>query len=326
MKRHVLAAFAFTAIALSALEWESSTAVVVAAPREEPKAKPVESTPEPLAVKVQRNILYETIDKQRLYIDLAMPAEGGPYPCVVMFHGGAWQGGSRKDLSFGDKDKNGKVTPSVIEQVASRGYVVAAASYRLAPKFKFPAQIEDARAAVRFLRANAKKYNIERDEFAAVGFSAGGHLALLLGLADKEKDWNVGDNIQESSSVQCVVDYFGPTDLSLYSASSGLEDAYMVPVFGKACKTDPDVYKKASPISYASRNAPPILMMHGNFDLIVPIIHSENLLKKLEDAGAMAKLITVNGEGHGWNGRESVRTTNDAIAFLNAHLKNKGQK
>jgi len=316
MKRHFLAAAFAIVIA----------AAVTAAPGEEPKPKPVEATPEPLPVKVQRDILYETIDKQRLYLDLAMPKEGGPYPCVVMFHGGAWQGGSRKDLSVGSKDKNGKVSPSVIENVASHGYVVASVGYRLAPKFKFPAQIEDARAAVRFLRANAKKYDIEPNEFAAAGFSAGGHLALLLGLADKEKDWNVGNNTNESSCVQCVVDFFGPTDLSLYSCSPGLEDAYMVPVFGKACKTNPDVFKKASPISYVSKNAPPILMIHGNFDLIVPIIHSENLLKKLEDAGATAKLITVNGEGHGWNGRELTRTTNDAIAFLNKHLKEKGQK
>ena len=84
--------------------------------------------------------------------------------------------------------------------------------------------------------------------------------------------------------MQCVVDFFGPTDLSLYACSPGIEDAYMVPVFGKTCKTNPEVFKKASPITYASKHVPPILMIHGNCDLIVPIIHSEYLLKKLREA------------------------------------------
>jgi acetyl esterase/lipase len=288
-----------------------------------PKAKAAEATPDPLPVKVERSVLYDTIDKQNLYLDVAVPKEGGPYPCVVLFHGGAWRTGSRKDLSVGDKNKNGKVTPSIIERVAERGYVVAAPSYRLAPKFPFPAQMQDARAAVRFLRANAKEYNIQSDKIAAAGFSAGGHLALLLGLADKVDGWDAGNNVEQSSKVQCVVDFFGPADLSLYSVSPALEDAYLVPVFGKACKTDPEVYKKASPITYASKTAPPTLILHGTFDLIVPIIHSEYLLKKLQDAGAAAEMITVRGEGHGWNGPVLTRTINDAIKFLDANLKGK---
>jgi dipeptidyl aminopeptidase/acylaminoacyl peptidase len=97
----------------------------------------------------------------------------------------------------------------------------------------------------------------------------------------------------------------------------------MVPVFGKACKTDPDVYKKASPISYAAASAPPVLMIHGTFDIIVPVIHSENLAAKLKDAGAPAELITVSGEGHGWGGTTLVRNTDEAIQFLDTHLKGK---
>src|SRR5262245_50465242 len=146
---------------------------------------PAEPAPDPLAVKVERNVLYDTIDKQDLLLDIAMPKDGGPHPCVVIFHGGAWQGGSRRDISVGGKDKNGKLIPSILEDVAARGYVAVAPSYRLAPKYQFPAQIQDARAAIRFLRANAKAYNIDPDRIAAAGFSAGGHLALLLGLADK---------------------------------------------------------------------------------------------------------------------------------------------
>jgi acetyl esterase/lipase len=317
MKRFLLAV-ALSAAAFAVAVASASPVTPATAPPESPKGL--------LEVKAQRSVLYDTIDKQKLYLDVAMPKEGGPYPCVVVFHGGAWVAGSRKDVSYGEKLKDGTFTPSVIEHVAARGYVVAAPSYRLAPKFQFPAQIQDARAAVRFLRANAKEYGIDRDKIAAAGFSAGGHLALLLGLADRVEGWDAGENLGESSRVQCVVDFFGPTDLSLYSNSRGLEDGYMVPVFGKACKTDPTIYKKASPITYVSKKAPPILMLHGTFDLIVPVIHSEHMLKKLKDLGATAELITVSGEGHGWNGRAMARSTSDAITFLDTHLKGKGNK
>lgn len=270
------------------------------------------------AVKVERNIPFTTAGGEKLMLDLAAPAEGGPHPAVLLLHGGAWSLGTRKDLS--ESDKRG--TPSIIEQIAARGYVVASASYRLAPKHRFPAQIEDARTAVRFLRANAKTFNLNPDKLGAGGFSAGGHLALLLGLADKDAFKN-DDLPQHSSRVNCVVSFFGPTDLSLYSASEGVEDAYMVPFLGKACKTDKTVYAKASPLEYATKDDPPVLMIHGTFDFVVPIVHSERMLKKLQDVGVKSDLITVKGEGHGWDGKTAAKTTDDTIRFLDEHLKGK---
>src|SRR6187455_837422 len=129
---------------------------VAPAPREAGKAKP--------AVKVERDVLYDTIDKQKLYLDIATPAGPGPHPCVVVFHGGAWITGSRRDLSVGGRDRAGRPEASVIEMLADRGYVAASVGYRLAPQHKFPAQIQDARAAVRFLRANAKEYGIDKEK------------------------------------------------------------------------------------------------------------------------------------------------------------------
>jgi acetyl esterase/lipase len=276
------------------------------------------------SVRIEKGITYATVDKEKLLLDIAIPPGDGPFPCIVMLHGGAWQGGSRKDFSVGYKDKNGKVSPSWIETVAGKGYVAAAVSYRLAPKFKFPAMIEDARSAVRFLRANAKAYKIEPKDFGAVGFSAGGHLALLLGLCDKSAGFDVGENLDQSGQVQCIIDFFGPTDLSLYAASAGLEDGYMVPFLGKECKTDPNVYKKASPITYVSKNAPPILILHGTLDFIVPIKHSETLLKALKDAGTTAEMITVPLAGHGgWDKGEMEKATTAAFKFLEANLKGK---
>jgi dipeptidyl aminopeptidase/acylaminoacyl peptidase len=121
-----------------------------------------------------------------------------------------------------------------------------------------------------------------------------------------------------------VVSYFGPTDLALYAASPGLEEAYMVPLLGKECRADPAVYRRASPIDHVSRDDPPVLMLHGTADLVVPIIHSERLLAKLREAGVPADLITLKGEGHGeWRPSVTARTTRDAIRFLDQHLKEK---
>lgn len=276
------------------------------------------SAAEPVAVKVERNIPFTTAGGEKLMLDLAAPKEGGPYPAVLMLHGGAWSLGTRKDLSVADKTG----TPSIIEQIAARGYVVASASYRLAPKHKFPAQIEDARTAVRFLRANSKTYNLDPEKIGAGGFSAGGHLALLLGLADKDAFKN-DDLPEHSSRVNCVVSFFGPTDLSLYSASEGIEDAYMVPFLGKACKTDKTVYAKASPLEYVTKDDPPVRMIHGTADFVVPILHSERLLKKLQDTGVKSDLITMRGEGHGWDGKAATKSTDDAVQFLDEHLKGK---
>jgi acetyl esterase/lipase len=286
-----------------------AVAALVGARPQDPKPK--DDKPAPPAVKVSKDVLFDTLGDTRLYLDVAVPEGDGPFPCVVMFHGGAWSMGSRKDLS------------SVIEMVAAKGYVAVTASYRLAPKHQFPAQIQDARSAIRFVRAKAKDYKIDTDRIGTAGFSAGGHLALLLGLAGKVEGWDAGSNLDTSCKVKCVVDFFGPADLALYGKSPGLEDAYMVPVFGKQCKTDPEIYKKASPVTYVTKDAPPVLILHGTFDLVVPIVHSEALHKKLKDAGATSELIPVRGGGHGWEGKTLARTTEDALKFFETHLKDK---
>ena len=122
-----------------------------------------------------------------------------------------------------------------------------------------------------------------------------------------------------------MIDFFGPTDLALYAKSEGIEDGYLVPVFGKACKTDPTVFKKASPMTYVRKDAPPILILHGTLDLIVPIKHSEMLYKALTDVGATVEMHTVSFAGHGgWNDRDMQKAQDAVFHFLDAHLK--GQK
>src|SRR5262249_22409445 len=160
-----------------------------------------------------------------LQLDLAMPKDGdGPFPAVVCIHGGGWRGGSRQDLTRSIPPLGGR---SLIEYLAGRGYVAATVSYRLAPKDKFPAQIEDCKAAVRWLRANAKKYKINPERFGAVGFSAGGHLVSLLGTSDKDDalEGN-GGNPEQSSRVQAVVNFFGPTDFTTKDWTDQVEETF----------------------------------------------------------------------------------------------------
>lgn len=268
------------------------------------------------AVRATKNVTYSSVGDEDLKLDLAVPPGPGPHPAVVLFHGGAWKGGSRADLSRRIPDEDGKPGPSWVEAVAARGYVAASVQYRLAPKHKFPAQLDDARAAVRFLRRNAATYGIDPDRIGAGGFSAGGHIALLLGLTDPD-DPPGGP----SSRVRAVVDFFGPTDVGRYAATPGIESAYIVPWLGREARTDPAVYRRASPVSHVSADDPPVLLVHGTADLIVPVIHSELLYDKLRAAGVTAEFVKVKGEGHGWTGRAAGDSTEAAIKFLDEHLK-----
>lgn len=291
--------------------------VVVLVPVFSIAARPAEP-----AIKLEKAVHYATAGDDKLLLDIAVPPGDGPFPCVVCFHGGAWRYGGRKDLSGGFKDKTGKPAASWIEVIAAKGYVAASISYRLAPKYKFPGMIEDARSAIRYLRANARTYKADPDKFAALGFSAGGHLALLAGLCDKSAGFDVGENLTNSGNVQCVVSFFGPTDLALYAKSEGIEDAYLVPVFGKECKTDPSIYRRASPMTYVGKDAPPTLFLHGTLDLIVPVKHSEMMHKALTDAGATAEIHTVSFAGHGgWSDRDMTRAQAVVFKFLDSHLK-----
>jgi acetyl esterase/lipase len=271
---------------------------------------------------VEKGVTYATAGGKDLKLDLAAPKTGGPFPAVVCFHGGGWRHGGRADLSNPTVGVGGKPGPSIIEAFALRGYAVASVSYRLLPA-RFPAQIEDAKAAVRFLRANATRFNLDPDRVAALGFSSGGHLALLLGTTDPSAGFDVGRHLDQSSKVKAVVSFFAPADLSLYAGIPVVEDAFLVPLLGPACKTDRGLYRRASPVDHVTKDAAPVLMIHGTADWVVPLLHSERMLKRLRDAGVSAELIPVRGEGHGWAGETAVRTLDAAVRFLDAQLKGK---
>jgi acetyl esterase/lipase len=269
-------------------------------------------------VRVERDVPFKTADGQELRMDIARPKGPGPHPAVLCLHGGAWRAGNRQQLS----QANLVFTEaSLIEQLAARGFVAASASYRLAPKARWPAQIEDAKAAVRFLRASAGKLDLDTDRVAALGISAGGHLACLLGLTEPEDGFDGEARPGESARVQAVVSIFGPTDFTLKTWSILSDETAFVPLFGVRFNEDPLLYRKASPVHYARPGAPPFLFVHGTADPIVDPAQTHRLADNLSEAGAKVKVVEVPGEGHGWLGDKARRTVRQAGDFLITTLK-----
>jgi acetyl esterase/lipase len=261
-------------------------------------------------------LVFGKVGDRELKLDLYAPAEGnGPFPAVVCVHGGGWRGGNRKQLA--DLGKG----------LAQRGYVAVCVEYRLTPKDQFPAQIEDAKCAVRWLRANAKKHKVNPDRIGSVGASAGGHLVCLLGLTLREdKLEGSGDLTKEASSqssaVQAVVSFFGPTDLTREDWSPAVQPL-LSDFLGGTFKDKPENYKKASPIIYAikGRTRPPFLFFHGTKDPIVAYGQSVLLHEALKKLGADSDLVTMEGHSHGWLGKDLEDSFNKTVTFLDKHLK-----
>jgi acetyl esterase/lipase len=192
--------------------------------------------------------------------------------------------------------------------LAKDGYVVASVEYRLSNVATFPAQIEDCKAAIRWLRANAEKYQLDPNRIGAFGRSAGGHLVALLGTCGDYKEWDkVGGNFDQPSNVQAVCDWFGPTNLATHppvvARLDGKDSLKML--FGvDDLKDVPDQVANASPINHIHAGDPPFLIMHGDADNAVPIEQSESFADALKKANVDVayKVVKVQGTGHGFPG------------------------
>lgn len=246
-----------------------------------------------------------------LQLNLALPSKGnGPYPAIVCVHGGGWKAGNRNDLNL------------LIGLLAERGFVAATVSYRLAPKYRFPAQIEDCKAAVRWLRANAKQYNLNPDRIGAVGFSAGGHLVSLLGAADKNDGLEgSGGSPDQSSRVQAVVNFFGPTDFINKTWTEKIEKDYFIGFLGDTYDNARDLYQKASPLHYVTKDDPPFLFFHGDKDTLVDIHHSKIMDGKLRETGVVSQLVIMKGQAHGWMGEPLLKSLDQTAKFFEEKLK-----
>jgi acetyl esterase/lipase len=254
-----------------------------------------------------------------LELDLYLPAGNGPAPAVVFLHGGGWRLGSRRS---GGPAFPG---PSLFEEAAQAGLAVASVDYRLSGEAVWPAQLHDAKAAVRWLRARAAELAVDGSRVAAWGESAGGHLAALLGLTadDAGLEGDVGVT-GPSSAVAAVAAWYAPTDLAGFAADAGADPldpaTREAQLLGAPPATVPDAAAQGSPLTHVSPAASPFLLLHGEADRFVPHAQSERLAAALRAAGAEVELHTYPGADHMWLGapdaaRDALART---LAFLGA--------
>jgi acetyl esterase/lipase len=285
-----------------------------------PAAAQVRARGLPEGTSVARGLEYVKGGHERQRLDLYLPAKtDAPVPVIVWIHGGAWSGGS--------KDYPGDAVSFV-----GKGYAVASIGYRLSQHAIFPAQIEDCKAAVRWLRANAKTNNLDPDHIAVWGASAGGHLAALVGVTGNVKDFDGKDsNADQSSRVQAVVDFFGPTDF-LQMDAHALKGAFLKHdpanspesrLIGGAIQQNVEKVTRANPIHYVSKDAPPFLIAHGEQDPLVPCHQSELLFNALKKAGIEVTLQKIPAAGHGGREFSADKLQNTVHEFLDKHLRDR---
>lgn len=259
-------------------------------------------------MQILRDLAYVTNGHERQKLDLYLPDQGENHPLLIWVHGGAFRVGSKEG------SEHDPVPVPYVEQ----GYAVASLNYRLSQHAIFPAQIEDCKAAVRWLRAHAAQFKLNPHRFGAWGSSAGGHLVAMLGTTGHVTEYEVGEHLEQSSRVQCVVDYFGPTDflqMDRQRLPDGMtHDTPNSPeseLIGGPIQENKEKTARANPVTYVTADAPPFLIVHGNQDPLVPYQQSVLLVNALIIAGVETTFYTVVGAGHG-------RFTDPALPTLTA--------
>jgi acetyl esterase/lipase len=278
-------------------------------------------TPNLPGVKVERNLTFASTGKKNLKLSLYLPDNSSSkvkVPVVVLIYGGAWM---MRNLWA--------ETPKA-QWLARHGYAAAVIDYRLSSEALFPAQIYDCKAAVRWLRANAAKYGLDAAHIGAWGDSSGGHLACLLGTTGNVAalEGNEG-NTNESSRVQAVVDFFGPTDFLQMQAHSlpgswinhNSPRAPEALLIGGPVQENREKAERANPIKYVTHDAPPFFIAHGDRDTLVPCNQSELLFKALKTAGDNVTFYIIAGAGHEDPAFNSVTMRAAVLAFLDKNLK-----
>ena len=263
-------------------------------------------------MRVLRDLEYCRVDGRPLLLDLYLPTGAGRRrPAVLWVHGGGWQGGSREDAM-------------VPLWLVGRGYAVASLDYRLSGEAVFPAQIEDCKAAVRWLRAQAVRYHLDPERIGAWGISAGGHLAALLGTTGDVKELEGhGGHLEFSSRIQAACVYCGPTDFLQMLPLRGRElfdltISVMAALIGGPLEENEDKVARANPVTYVTPDDPPFLIMNGDADPLVPPGQAEVLYRALRKAGVEAALHIIEGGGHIFFSSETDRLVEE---FFNKHLK-----
>lgn len=226
----------------------------------------------PLAFTVERDVVYTAAGgpaPQRA--DVYRPVGSGPFPAVVVVHGGGWDRRDRSDMD------------GISEKLAGRGYVVANIDYRLAPAHRYPAALEDTQAAIRWMRANAARLHVNAERVGGWGYSAGGHLVALAGMLDEPAD----------TRLQAVVAGGTPSDLPHYPVSPIITRFIGAP-FAQARET----WLAASPVTHVDAGDPPVFQYHGTWDKLVHVEDADTFKAALDRAGVANELYRVRGSGH----------------------------
>ena len=238
------------------------------------------------------DIKYATVDSHELLLDLYLPDDADNPKLIVWVHGGAWRSGSRASMPLKD--------------LVDEGYAVASIDYRLSPVARFPAQIHDIKAAIRFLRANASEYGYDARSIAIAGASAGGHLVALVGVTNgnSKLEGRVGDHLDQSSDVQAIIDLYGPTNLTTILPQStphglGVRIPALQLLLGGQPEDKTELAKLASPVFHVDASDPPLLILHGDQDPQVPVNQSLELLGKYEEFSLPVELEIIHGGVHG---------------------------
>lgn len=253
-----------------------------------------EGASEMVGVTITKNLDYVGEGNARQMLDLYRPEKGGKLPVVCWIHGGAWKGGSKDGINR----MRGFLTDG--------RYAVVSIGYRLTNEAQWPAQIHDCKAAIRFVRANAEKYGLDPDRIAVAGSSAGGHLVAMLGVTgpDDGLEGELGPHQGVSTRLTCVVDFFGPKDLTVMDDQGSRmdHDSPTSPeglLLGGSVSQNLQKAKSASPIHHLSKGDAPFLIFHGTADPLVPYQQSVGFEKAFEAKGGQAVLVTIEGGGHG---------------------------
>lgn len=247
----------------------------------------------PMGVQAQsitKDIVYANTDQRDLLLDLYLPEKiDSPY-LVVWVHGGAWHSGSKDN------------PPSSFLKL---DYALASIDYRLSVEKTFPAMIHDIKAAIRFLRANATKYGYQKQKIVIAGASAGGHLAALVGTTNNHKDLEgaLGNHLSISSSVQLILDFYGPTNFQTILTQSTphgikVRAPALALLLGQPVEKVPALAKLSSPVFHIDLTDPPIFIAHGDQDIQVPVNQSLELSAEYEKNGLIVELEIVSGAGH----------------------------